>query len=299
MIDVQGDVGISEMASAEVPSAAEADDHLANTTAFEVALADGAPHTPLAPAAMSLRRGLEAPRPFFFLDDDLVAPESDHDDDVASDDLTRYVEPVAPAASVQADAPPETVAPSTTTINTTTPNVEPQPLFFTVAPERIESRAVRPLAPARSPRPDDDAGTVEAVRVRVGEDHLLVPTSSLQLIVEFDLYNQVPFTQPWICGLGLHAGVLYPVLQIGRQLVHLPTASGARRKGLLLDLEGLRCLLDTDAVVGFGRCRIVGASHFQGWSAALPPEFLIDGATAEREVLPTVNGAAIKAMLHG
>ena len=161
---------------------------------------------------------------------------------------------------------------------------------------RAGSRAFRPFAPVAKASAGDE---VDAVRVLVGGDHVLVPTRSLHLIVEFELHTRVPFTQPWICGLGLHAGSLYPVLQIGRLRHHADSHAPELRKGLLLNLDGLRCLLDVDAVVGFGRCRIVGASHFQGWSVSLPPDFLIEGATADRDLLPTVNGAAIKAMLHG
>jgi chemotaxis signal transduction protein len=43
---------------------------------------------------------------------------------------------------------------------------------------------------------------VEAVRVTVGQEQMLVPTSSLQTIVEYRLHGHLPFLQPWVRGIG-------------------------------------------------------------------------------------------------
>jgi hypothetical protein len=166
---------------------------------------------------------------------------------------------------------------------------------------------------------DASERTVEAVRVTVGNEQLLVPTGHLQTIVEYQLHAQIPFLHPWVRGVGLFDDNLYPVTRISRQgsvaaadtagrpanSLDIASALASRgfaleglRRGLLLHVDGVRFLLDIDGVVGFGRCRIIGASHFQSWAPHLPPDWLVDGATDDREVLPTVNAAAVKGVLH-
>ena len=138
---------------------------------------------------------------------------------------------------------------------------------------------------------------VEAVRVVVGDEHTLVPTGCLQTIVEYRLHADVPFLHPWARGLGQFGEDLFPVVRIERTVGAVPWASV--RSALLLRVDGARFLLDVDRVVGFGRCRIIGASHFQTWAPHLPSDWLVAGATEEREVLPTLNAEAVKAALHG
>jgi hypothetical protein len=121
-----------------------------------------------------------------------------------------------------------------------------------------------------------------------------------------------------MCWILRFEGALYPVTRIARQASFAAAAAArpasaqdiadalavrgfaldGRRRGLLLYVDGTRFLLDIDGVVGFGRCRIIGASHFQGWAPHIPPDWLVDGATEDREVLPTVNAAAVKSVLH-
>ena len=60
----------------------------------------------------------------------------------------------------------------------------------------------------------------------------------------------------------------------------------------------VRFLMDVDRVVGFGRCRLVGSSTFSTWAGHLPAGWLVDGATEEREVLPTVDTEVVMGTLH-
>lgn len=139
---------------------------------------------------------------------------------------------------------------------------------------------------------------VEAMKVMIGSEPVLVATAALVQIVQFTLLPQLPFLQPWAKGVGPYDGALLPAVALERQ----GSATQGTRvevKGLVLQSGHYRWILMIDVVVGLTKARIVGGSFFQSWNGVFPGEWLLDGATPEQEVFPIINSGAMKVSIYG
>jgi chemotaxis signal transduction protein len=139
------------------------------------------------------------------------------------------------------------------------------------------------------------AADLEAMRVMVGPDPILVATSGVVQIIQFRLLPHVPFLQPWARGVGAYENTLLPAVAVGRSTAVVDGES----KGLVLRSGDSRWILMVDRVVGLTRVRAVGGRFFQDWGGAFPGDWLLDGATPEQEVIPLINAGAMKVSIYG
>ncbi|MFZ9887815.1 MAG: chemotaxis protein CheW, partial [Myxococcota bacterium] len=138
---------------------------------------------------------------------------------------------------------------------------------------------------------------IDTMKVVVGEESLLVASSSLQQIVRLPVLPQVPFMVPWARGLTRYENSLLPVVGLTQTSVAFDAADDAM--GLVLHSGERRWVVLVDRLVGLQRARIIGGALFNHAGNAFPPEWLLDGATRDQELLPILNVGAMKDSIYG
>lgn len=139
---------------------------------------------------------------------------------------------------------------------------------------------------------------IDTMKVVVGEDSLLVASASLQQIVRLPVLSQVPFMVSWARGVARYEKSLLPVVALHPSA--LPSGgSGEDAMGLVLHSGERRWIVLVDRLVGLQRARIIGGALFNHANNHFPPDWLLDGATKEQELLPILNVGAMKESIYG
>lgn len=139
---------------------------------------------------------------------------------------------------------------------------------------------------------------IDTMKVVVGEESLLVASASLQQIVRLPVLSQVPFMVPWARGLARYEKSLLPVVALTSHAFPAGATSDDVL-GLVLHSGEHRWVVLVDRLVGLQRARIIGGALFNHANNYFPPDWLLDGATKEQELLPILNVGAMKESLYG